>query len=761
MTPIMDQQEKPHTAPSTSPHPAPVEAVHPLLTTDPDQGPWLIMVVDDDEDVHRLTQLVLRDLRFEQRAVTFLHAYSGAEAYALLTQHPKTAVLLLDVVMETDHAGLELVRDIREKLQNHLTRIILRTGQAGLAPEFRVVAEYDINDYREKTELTSQKLIGVVTIALRGFRDLLAIQRLSSQKREAEERLEMATRIFEGALTAAEEQLNITKMVLEHAVEGVMITDAQGTILSVNPAFCAITGFATAEAIGQTPRILRSNRQDVPFYRDMWQKIAEQGYWKGDIWNRRKNGEAYPQLTTITAIRDQAGKAHRYISVFHDLTPLQARDQALHYAGQHDTLTGLPNRELFMDRLSQAIGHASRSGTRLLVLFFDIDRFQNVNNQWDYICGDQLLQEIAGRLREFIREGDTLARMEGDAFAFILREVRQPEDALVLVNKLVKSFARPFIIEQTELLITISIGITLYPDDGEPPLSLIKNAEIALTRAKNSGRNTYQFYKPTMGDQVDRRLLLEKNLRSALENQEFILHYQPKVQVRSKRIVGMEALVRWNSPHSGMISPGEFIPVAEESGLIIPLGEWILATACRQTQAWLAAGHGPLKVAVNLSPRQFRQPGIYAMIARTLQETGLPPDSLELEITESMLVDNVEEAIQLLDRLRSLGLSIAMDDFGTGYSSLSYLKRFPIQSIKIDQSFVRDLPQQTDDRAIVQAIVAMGKSLRLLVVAEGVETQEQWNFIEENNIDEIQGYFYSRPLSADAFVHFLQEKKSL
>jgi diguanylate cyclase (GGDEF)-like protein/PAS domain S-box-containing protein len=754
---MSDEQELSISTPSSEatrppmPHP-PVEST---------QEPWVLLVVDDDDDVHKLTRLVLRELRFDQRPVSFLHAYTAAEAYTLLQKEPHVAVLLLDVVMETDHAGLDLVRQIREQLRNPLVRIILRTGQAGQAPEMKVIAEYDINDYREKTELTSQKLISAVTIALRGYRDLLTIQQLSLQKRQTEERLKLATTIFEGALNEAEKQLNITQNILEHAVEGVMITDRSGNILAINPAFTSITGYTADEAIGQSPRLLRSNRQSPSFYEKMWQEISQYGHWKGELWNRRKNGEAYPQFATITAILDHAGQPSHYISVFHDLTPLQARDQALRYAGQHDTLTGLPNRDLFMDRLTQAIGHASRSSTRLLVLFFDIDRFQNINNQLNYLSGDQLLQEIAGRLREFIREGDTFARMGGDTFAFILREIRQPEDALVVVSKLVKAIAHPFSISQTELHVTTSIGITFYPDDGDQPLALVKNAEIALSRAKNAGRDTYQFYKPAMGDQVDRRLLVEKDLRTALDQQQFILHYQPKVDVKTNQIIGMEALVRWNHPGSGMISPGEFIPVAEESGLVIPMGEWILSTACRQTRAWLDAGFAPLKVAVNLSARQFRQPGLYSLIANILQESGLSADSLELEITESMMVENVEEAIQVLSRLRSLGLSIAMDDFGTGYSSLSYLKRFPIQTLKIDRSFIRDLPHQVDDVAIVRAIVAMGKSLRLQVVAEGVETKEQLDFISENRIDEIQGFYYSRPLPADAFVRLLQEKKRL
>lgn len=719
--------------------------------------PWIILVVDDDEDVHRLTHLVLRTLVFEGRNVTFLDAYSGREAYALLEQNPDTAVLLLDVVMESDQAGLDLVRDVREKLENRMVRIILRTGQAGQAPELKVIAEYDINDYREKTELTSQKLTSSVTSALRGFRDLRTIQDMAYRQKRTEERLKIAASVFDGAMVEAEEQLNITKMVFENAIEGVMITDQEGVILSVNPAFSTITGFSATEAIGQTPRLLRSNRQEPQFYADMWRCINRDGQWKGEIWNRRKDGEAHPQFETITAIRDRDGVITHYIGVFHDLTAIKTILQA----GQHDALTALPNRELYIDRLNQAVGHANRNRGKVLLLFFDIDRFQDINNRLGHTSGDQLLQEITKRAQEFIREGDTLARMGGDSFAFILREIRQPEDAMVVVNKLISSLAERFEIEKNELFVTVSIGITLYPDDGESAQILIKNADIALTRAKGAGRDNYQFYKSDMGSQVDRRLLLEKNLHLALDRQEFVLHYQPKIDLRHNRVVGMEALVRWNHPESGMVSPGEFIPVAEESGLIIPMSAWILTAACRQTQAWIEAGYGPLKVAVNLSPRQFRQPTLFETISTTLQETGLSPHSLELEITESMMVRDVEDAILVLDKLRSLGLSIAMDDFGTGYSSLHYLKRFPIQTLKIDKSFINDVSSHADDAAIIQAIIAMSKSLGLRVVAEGVETQEQLDFLRQNECDEIQGYFYSRPLPVEAFTRFLQEKKTV
>ena len=856
----------------------------PLLPADPgDNSPWIILSIDDDDDVNKLTRLVLRDLTFQGRGVTVLAGRSGAEAIELMTRHPETAVVLLDVVMETDRAGLDVVRRIREELHNPHVRIILRTGQAGQAPELQVIAEYDINDYREKTDLTSQKLISAVTGALRGFRDLQTIRDLArrlrserqslaraqaiarlgnwewdipgnriswsdeifrifgldpettaisyetflgsvhpedrervrqtvahclenatagyeiehrvlrpdggvrhvneigevvrdafgqplrmvgtvhdiTERKEAEEQLRIATSVFGGAMAEVEEQLTVTAKVFEHAIEGVMITDPEGTIVSVNPAFTAITGFSAEEAIGKTPRILRSDRQGKAFYKQMWREILDNGIWQGELWNRRRNGEAFPLSESITAIRNASGKLINYVSVFHDLTHIKAKEQALHFQTYHDSLTGLPNRDLFQDRLNQALGNALRNTGKVLVLFFDLDSFKNVNNSLGHTAGDQLLQDVSERLRFFIREGDTLARLGSDTFAIILREIKQPQDALTVVRKLTGALSEAFVIADQKLFVTSSIGITLYPDDGDNAQTLIKNADIALARAKKAGRNNFQYYMPDMGLQANQRMVLERNLRLGLERGEFILHYQPRVDIGSGTVIGMEALVRWNHPETGLVSPGEFIPVAEETGLIIPMGQWILETACRQARQWIDAGHGQLRVSVNLSARQFRQENLLEVIEATLRDTGLPPDNLELEITESIVMDHVDKAIAILERLRGLGLHIAVDDFGTGYSSLNYLKRFPINTLKIDQSFVRDLTRDSDDAAIISAIIALARNMRLSVVAEGVETREQLAFLREEACDELQGYYFSRPLDADAFGKLLQEKRRL
>ncbi len=848
-----------------------------------DSGPWLVMSIDDDEDVNQLTRIVLRDFTFQGRGIELLVGRSGTDAIELMRQHPDTAVLLLDVVMETERAGLDVVRHIREVQKNELVRIILRTGQAGQTPELRVIADYDINDYREKTDLTSQKLISAVTSALRSFRDLKTIQELAANlrkereslaraqkiahlgnwdwypatdtllwsdelyrifglspnhkkithdrfmesvhpadrervetaldeslsnadipyrlefrlllpngkprhvnsigevtfdgtgkaiqmsgtihditdRKEAEEHLHIATTVFGGAMAEVEEQLSITAKVFENAIEGILITDPHGTIVSINPAFTSITGFSAEEVIGQTPRILHSDRQEKSFYENMWRQIREQGFWKGELWNRRRNGEAFPLAETITAIRNKNGELINYVGVFHDLTHIKAKEQALHFQTYHDSLTGLPNRDLFQDRLNQAIGNAHRNKSKVLVLFFDLDSFKNVNNSLGHTAGDQLLQDVSTRLRFFIREGDTLARLGSDTFAIILREVKQPRDALTVVRKLTDAISKRFHILDNDLYITTSIGITLYPDDGNSAEILIKNADIALARAKKSGHDSFQYYKPEMGEQAGRRMNLENKLRLTLERDEFILHYQPRVAIESGRIVGMEALVRWNQAESGLVSPGEFIPVAEETGLIIPLGEWILETACRQNKQWLDAGFGPLKISVNLSARQFRAQGLLDMIAGKLEISRLPADSLELEITESMVMDNVERAIDTLEKLRELGLNIAVDDFGTGYSSLNYLKRFPIHTLKIDQSFIRDLTNDSDDAAITSAVIALGRNLRLNIVAEGVETKEQLVFLRSQSCNELQGYYYSRPLDAESFTRLLGEKKPL
>ncbi|MBF0109453.1 MAG: EAL domain-containing protein [Magnetococcales bacterium] len=842
---------------------------------------WRILIIDDEPDVHQLTRMVLRGLRFDGQGIEVLSGFNGRDARGIMAQNPDIAVLLLDVVMETDQAGLEVVRYIREELGNVFVRIILRTGQAGQAPEPEVISQYDINDYREKTDLTSQKLITAVTSALRAYRDLRLIENLAlnlkkereslkraqaiahlgnwewepergevtfsdemlsimgleqagvpeglagfldrihrddrvrveqglsgmkeggrldlecrivrpdggirvvhlvceghrheksqlsdllctvhdiTPTREVEDRLRIATSVFGGALEEVHEHMRITTKVLENAIEGVVVADARGVIRSVNPAFTRITGFDPLEVIGNPLKSLHHLQQEMELNEQLWKSLLEDGVWRGEVWNRKKSGEAYPQWETIIVIRDRNGTVTNFISIFHDLTEIRASQKELHFKTYHDTLTGLPNRDLFVDRLNQAVVNAQRNNGKVLVIFLGLDHFKKINNSLGHQLGDQLLKDVAARLRTFIREGDTLSRLAGDSFGFIMREIRNTKDAVFVARKISLALSEPFIIEEHKLFLTASTGITLFPEDGEDGATLIKNADMALNRAKITGRDTCTFYKATMGEQANRRLRMEKNMRLGLERDEFVLFYQPKVSLKTGKVVGMEALVRWNQSDAGMVSPGEFIPVAEETGLILPLGEWILRTACRQNRLWKDSGFDRLRMAVNLSARQFRQHDLFDRIQGILRETGLSPGLLELEITESMVMDNVESVITTLNQLRSLGLFIAVDDFGTGYSSLSYLKRFPIHTLKIDQSFVRDLTFDSDDAAIINAIIAMAKSLKMNVVAEGVETEEQLNFLRSENCDEMQGYFFSKPLAAHEFTELLKSGKRL
>ena len=426
----------------------------------------------------------------------------------------------------------------------------------------------------------------------------------------------------------------------------------------------------------------------------------------------------------------------------------------------HDAMTGLPNRPLYIDRLILALAQASRSNQRLAVFFLDLDRFKDINDSLGHSIGDSLLKAVAERIRHCVREGDTVARFGGDEFTLLIPRIEQVEDAAKIAQKILETLKIPFIIAERELFVTTSIGISVYPNDGADPETLLRNADTAMYRAKDSGRDNYQLYAPAMNARALERLALENLLRKALSQKELVLFYQPVVDVTSKSVVGVEALIRWNHPEMGLLSPAHFISTAETSGLIVPIGNWVTRTACRQIKIWQKRIDRDLTVAVNLSARQFQQPNIVEEIARALEETDLDPESLELEITESNAMQNAENTIYTLRELKALGVRIAMDDFGTGYSSLNYLKRFPIDILKLDQSFVREVTNDATDAAIVSAVISMAHSLDLKVIAEGVETEEQLAFLQKQRCDRIQGYLFSAPLAADDLENYLLERKS-
>jgi len=558
----------------------------------------------------------------------------------------------------------------------------------------------------------------------------------------------------------AELRLHQAAKVFENTSEGVMITDADQRIMAVNQAFTRITGYGEDEARGRKPTMLRSGRHDGDYYRGMWAAIQTSGRWQGEIWNRRKDGTDYPEWLNISVVRDDAGAIINYIGVFADITSIKEAQDRLEYTAHHDALTGLPNRVLFRDRLEQALAVSRRNSGGVALLFVDLDRFKVINDTLGHEAGDLLLQEVARRLVGCMREEDTVARMGGDEFVVIQKGIVQPEDAALLATRMLAEINRPFSLSGHEIMTSLSIGISLYPQDGEDVSALLKNADAALYRAKEKGRDGYQYYSNEMTAAGIERLELESDLRQALQRGEFRVHYQPQVDLATGRIVGAEALVRWQHASRGMIPPSVFIPMAEDNGMIGQIGEWVLNTACTDAKAWQTAGLPGLRMAVNVSGRQVGIDRVADKVAAVLRNSGLAPQFLEIEVTESVVMQDAARAISTLNALRDMGVTLAIDDFGTGYSSLSYLKRFPLNKLKIDKSFIDGMVDDPDDAAIVMAIIAMAQSLRHTVIAEGVETEAQIERLRAYGCDEIQGYFFSPPLPADQFAEFLRKAAS-
>ncbi|MDQ2695060.1 MAG: EAL domain-containing protein, partial [Pseudomonadota bacterium] len=553
-----------------------------------------------------------------------------------------------------------------------------------------------------------------------------------------------------------EAQLRLTAQVFNSSAEGIMITDANNRLVSVNPAFTDITGYSAEESLGKKPNILIASRHDAAFYREIWAAVQEHGLWRGEVWNRRRNGEIYPQWITITALRNSAGAITHYIGCFSDLSKEKLAESRIYHLAHHDVLTNLPNRSLLLDRLNQALAQAARHQRKLALLLVDLDRFKVINDTLGHAVGDQLLQGVAARISGCVRSEDTVARPGGDEFVILLSDIHQEQDAAFVAQKIIDVLTScAFTFYQHELHIEPSVGISIYPHDGGDAETLMKNADTAMYHAKKHGGNTYQFYAAEMNAAAVERLALESSLRHAIDRGELLLYYQPQMELASGRLLGMEALIRWQHPHRGLVPPARFIPVAEEVGLILPIGEWVLRQACQQHRRWQEAGYGPVRVAVNLSARQFRQGTLLEVLTRILRETAMPPSLLELELTEGMLMQHTQETVETLRALNRLGIRITIDDFGIGYSSLSYLKRFPIHKLKVDRSFVRDITVDPDDAAIVSAIIAMAHGLKLNVIAEGVETAEQLTFLRQQQCDAIQGFYYSPPLPADALVRLL------
>ena len=552
------------------------------------------------------------------------------------------------------------------------------------------------------------------------------------------------------SLYRAHEQGELYGKIMRHTSEAMMLTDARQHIVAVNPAFERITGYSSAEVIGRTPAMLCSGRHDAGFYQAMWASIRENGLWEGEIWDRSKGGQISPRQLRISAIFSGGRRRlTHYVGIFSDISARIAQDARIEYLAHHDPLTGLPNRASLAIHLDRALASARSSAGRFAVLVLDLDNFKTVNDSLGHHAGDQLLCEVAGRLRRFDGSGNQVIRLGGDEFLLLLDGAGDSEAVVAKVRALVRAISEPCTIDGHQLHTSSSIGISLYPDDGESPEALIRNADTAMHHAKASGRNNYQFFAASMNAAANKRLHLESELWRALAENELLLHYQPQVDLPSGRIVGVEALVRWQHPQRGMIPPSDFIPVAEESGLILPLGHWVLLTACRQARAWLDEGIDMGEIAVNISAHQFKQPEFVSSVRAVLAETGLPAARLELEITESTVMHSADSSVTTLVELKAMGVKLAIDDFGTGYSSLSYLRRFPIDRLKIDRAFVADMESDADAASLVASIVALGRSLGLRLVAEGVENSAQAEFLREMACECGQGFHFHRPVLAE------------
>ena len=547
--------------------------------------------------------------------------------------------------------------------------------------------------------------------------------------------------------------------VFESSHDGAIITDLAGSILAANRAFLEISGYSEAELLGQNPRIFHSGRHSRDFYQSMWANIKEVGYWMGEVWNRRKNGELYPAQLTISAVKNALGATTNYVGISSDLSQIKQSEMQLEHLAHYDPLTDLPNRLLVQSHLAYALAQAQRHNGQVGVLYIDLDSFKTINDSLGYPVGDELLVTLVKHLSTRMRNGDMLARFGGDEFLLVLEHIESPEDAASVARLLLELLTQVFVLSSgQEVFIGACIGISIFPNDGSKAEQLIQHADAAMHQAKKQGRNTYRFYIDSLTRAAGEHLELETRLRHAISTNQLRVYYQPQVDIASGRIIGAEALVRWQDPERGLIPPVQFIPLAEETGLIGTIGEWVLRETCQQGVRWIKAGLPFLTLAVNLSPHQFMRGDISELVSKVLAETGFPADRLELELTESALMEQEEAAVKMLHLLRAQNIRLAIDDFGTGYSSLSYLKRFPLDVLKIDKSFVDDIPFQKDDMEIAATIIAMAHILGFKVLAEGVETAEQLAFLQAKGCDLYQGYLTSPPVPAEEFEKLLRGK---
>ena len=662
-----------------------------------------------------------------------------AEGQLSVNQLLVHAEVIIDRRPEVNVLVQKIMQSSNSSLLDSLTRSYVEGHEQALRQASR---------YRQLLYLVSLLLVVYAIYAL--FRIEKDRRKLALAHHNLGERYEAQRR--------AEDQLRLYATVFTSASEGMTITDAESRIVAVNPAFCAISGYSVEEVMGKTPAILNSGRQSADFYQKMWAELHSDGHWHGEIWNRRKDGGIYPEWLSIAAVYGEKGEVINYIGVFTDISEQKQNEARIHHLAHHDVLTGLPNRLLLEDRVSQGILKSKRSNKPMALIFVDLDRFKNINDTLGHEIGDNLLVQAAQRGLSVLRDTDTLSRQGGDEFVVVLPELDHRQDAMHVTRKLLAALGHPYLLAGHELIVSASAGIALYPDDGQTVSELLRKADAAMYRAKDEGRNTFRFFSAEINTASLGELLLENDLHGAIDRGEVFMYYQPKVDARTGDLIGAEALMRWQHREHGMIPPSRFIPLAEENGLINAFGEWAIRNVCAQQRAWLDAGLLVVPVAVNISAQQFAQQDLPKMVAHVLAEYGIPPQLLELELTESLLMRNASRATQVLQILRNMHVHVSIDDFGTGYSSLSYLKQFPVQSLKIDRSFVCEIGEQGETVKLASAIIAMAHELDLAVIAEGVETEAQSRYLLDHGCDQFQGYLYGRPQPAEELGKLLAGK---
>jgi len=684
----------------------------------PPAKPLLLLVDDLPTNLQLLAALLKADYRIKT-------ATSGPAALELAGRRSDPPDLILLDVMMPGMSGIEVLRHLRADSATHEIPVIFVSADTSEQTQLDGLA-LGADDYLTKP------VVGTVLRA--------RVKNILARKRN-------------------ERQLRLAAHVFDYSGEAILITDRHNRIIEANPAFARLTGYSSDEVRGQNPRILSSGRQSREQYLEMWRTVKERGFWQGELWDRHKNGQTEPRLVTISTVCNPHGEIDYHIATFSDIREQKATEERIRRIAYHDALTGLPNRLHLSAALEQALSQAQRHATEVALLFIDMDRFKLINDTLGHPVGDELLVEVAQRLRACVRDSDIVARLGGDEFVVAITGLQEDLGAASVASKILAALGQPYAIANRALHSSPSIGISIYPTDGSDAATLMKHADAAMYHAKELGRNQVQYFKQALNLQAQLRLELETDLRAALAANQFELHYQPKFCVHSQTIRGVEALLRWPHPRLGLVPPLQIIPLAEETGQIDAIGHWVLEQACAQLAAWREQGIGDLSMSINLSAQQLRSPQLLDTVRQTLARHGLREGEIEFEITESVAMTNPEQAIGVLHALRALGVRLAIDDFGTGYSSLAYLKHLPIQCLKVDKSFVRDIETDHNDAAICAATIALAHQLGLEVVAEGVETEAQRAFLaDQHGCDHLQGYLIGRPVPAATLEPLLRQR---